>query len=232
MSEVKKIIIFGVGGNCLEILDIIEALNKSKRKKAYLCVGFLDDKQENWGKIFRGIKVLGPLSIANKYKNISFISGIHSISSYWKIATIINQTKLGLNNFISLIHPSVSISETAHIGMGSVIFQNVVIGSNTSIGNHVMILPNTVVSHNSTIEDYTSIAAGVCISGRVHVGKSCYLGTNCSIIEDVKIGDYALVGMGSVVLTNVEKKDVIVGNPGRVLRKISIKSRLQQSIKT
>jgi acetyltransferase-like isoleucine patch superfamily enzyme len=36
----------------------------------------------------------------------------------------------------------------------------------------------------------------------------------------VTIGDYALVGMGSVVLRDVAENLVVVGNPARILRKV------------
>jgi acetyltransferase-like isoleucine patch superfamily enzyme len=52
----------------------------------------------------------------------------------------------------------------------------------------------------------------------VVVGCSCYIGTNSSIIESVKIGDYCLIGMSSVVLKNVEENTVVVGNPAKVIR--------------
>ena len=75
-----------------------------------------------------------------------------------------------------------------------------------------------MISHDDVIGDYTCITSGVCISGRVTIGKSCYLGANCSIKEYVKIGEYSLIGMGSVVLNNVPKNSVVVGNPARVIK--------------
>ena len=215
---IKKIIILGTGGTCIGILDAINDINAELKIKKYKCIGFLDDNKNNWGKEFWGIKVLGPLESAIKYPNSYFINGIGSSHNYTKKESIISKIGLPLERFENIIHPTASVSKMAQIGYGNVIFQNVVITSNVKIGNHVIILRNSAISHDDIIGDYTCITSGVCISGGVTIGKSCYLGANCSIKEYVKIGEYSLIGMGSVVLNNVPKNSVVVGNPARVIR--------------
>lgn len=214
---IKNIIIFGTGGNCLDILDSINEINEIEY--TYNCVGFLDDNSENWGKEFFGVKVLGPLSSANNYLNdCYFVNGIGSEKNFYKKEAIISKSNIPLERFETIIHPTASVSKMSKIGKGCVIFQNVTITSNVSIGNHVVILPNSVISHNNIIKDYTCIASGVNVSGGVAIGKSCYFGTNSSIIGNIKIGDYSLIGMGSNVLSNVKENSVMIGNPARYLR--------------
>lgn len=215
----KRIIILGTGGNCIDILDTIHAINESERRGSYECVGFLDDNEQSWGKEYHGIPVLGPLNTATEYSDHRFVNGIGSQSNFWKKREIISKTNIPDEGFITIIHPSASVSPMARLGYGTVVFQNVTITSNVQIGKHVIILPNSVISHDDVIGDYTCITGGVCISGGVTVGHSCYLGTNSAIIENVKIGDYCLIGIGSVVLDDVDDNQVVVGNPVRFLRK-------------
>jgi sugar O-acyltransferase (sialic acid O-acetyltransferase NeuD family) len=215
----KKIIIFGMGGNCIDILDTINDINDSKQDNVYECLGFLDDDKPKWGKAFYGVKVLGPLRSAGQYSDCFFVNGIGSESNFWKKREIISKAGISLERFETLVHPTASVSRMSKLGYGAVVFQNVTIASNVSIGNHVIILPNTVISHDDVIGDYTCIAGGVCISGDVEIGHSCYLGTNSAIISRIRIGNYCLVGMGSVVLEDVPENAVIVGNPARFLRK-------------
>jgi len=47
------------------------------------------------------------------------------------------------------------------------------------------------------------------------------LGTNCTIKEYIRIGEYSLIGMGSVVLNNVPKNSVFVGNPAKSISNIN-----------
>ena len=219
MKETKKIIILGTGGNSVDILDTIHDISINLDEKKYECIGFLDDDKSNWGKEILGVKVLGPLDSADKYdKNVYFVNGIGSPSNFYKKEEIIKKTKIPLERFETIIHPTASVSRTSKIGKDVVIFQNVTITSNVVIGNHIIILPNTVISHDNIIGDYTCITGGVSISGNVKIGKSCYLGTNSTIIGNTKIGDYCLIGMGSVILKDIPNNSVFVGNPGKFLK--------------
>ncbi len=53
----KKLIILGTGGNCIDILDTINDINEINVHPIYECIGFLDDNQENLGKVHYGIEV-------------------------------------------------------------------------------------------------------------------------------------------------------------------------------
>lgn|SRR5690606_20579453 len=214
---VKKIVIFGTGGNCIDILDTIREINKVE--ESYECIGFLDDNKEIWGKDIHGVPVLGPLVMAKELVDTCyFVNGIGSQKNFYKKKEIIAKSQVPLERYESIIHPTASVSDMAKIGKGVVILQNVTIASNVEIGNHVIILPNSVISHDDIIKDYTCITGGVCISGGVIVEESCYLGTNCSVIENIVIGKYSLIGMGSVVLDHVPENSVMVGCPAKLLR--------------
>ncbi len=214
----KKIIILGTGGNCIDILDTINEINRISRRKRYECVGFLDDDPSRLGADFHGIKVLGPLSAAHSYDDCYFVNGIGSPYNFWCKEDIIAQTAVPLDYFETIVHPSASISAMSSIGNGTVIFQNVAVTSDVRIGKHVIILPNSVINHHDVIEDYCCVAAGACVSGNVEIDKSCYIGTNSAIKGNVKIGPYCLVGMGSIVLNDVPEGSVVVGSPARFLR--------------
>jgi sugar O-acyltransferase (sialic acid O-acetyltransferase NeuD family) len=215
----REIIILGTGGNSVDILDTLNDINEVQRKTVYKCVGLLDDDERKWGQGILGAPVLGPLDTANKYADCVFANGIGSANNFWKKREIIASTQIPRERFETILHPTASISRTAHVGRGVVVFQNVTITSNVTIGDHAIILPSSVISHDDVIGDYTCIAGGVCISGNVTVGQSCYLGSNASVKDGVKIGAFSLVGMGSVVLRDVAENCVVVGNPARALRK-------------
>lgn len=216
----KPIIILGTGGNCIDILDTLLAINEAHSTPKYECRGFLDDNDECWGREFYGVPVLGPLSKASAFGDCCFVNGIGSTSNFWKKREIIAKTNVGLDRFETIVHPTAYVSRMARVGHGTVILQHVTVASNVTIGNHIMILPNAVLNHDVVVGDYTCITTGVSVSGRVRVGTSSYLGTNCAIRSGLQIGDCSLVGMGSVVLDDVPDNTVVVGNPARVLRSV------------
>jgi sugar O-acyltransferase (sialic acid O-acetyltransferase NeuD family) len=217
---VKNLIILGTGGNCVDILDAVLALNESLPAQQYEIRGFLDDNQQLWGTHVQGYAVLGSLSQAKEHPDCSFVNGIGSFRNYWRKSEIIEGTSLASGRFATIVHPRASVSRFAEIGQGSVILQNATINSRVRIGNHVIVLPNAVISHDVEVGDYTCIASAACVAGNVRIGVSCYLGANCSIGNDLSLGDSCLIGMGSVVLEDVASLTVMVGNPARAIRSV------------
>ena len=214
----RNIIILGSVGNCIDILDTINEINRLSRNPRYHCIGFLDDDPERWGKVFYGVSVLGGLELALEYEDAVFINGIGSPRSFLHKQKIISRTKIPDERFETIIHPSAAVSSMAQLGKGVVVFQQVTITSNARIGDHVCILPNSLISHDCRVGRFSCIAGGVVVSGHVTIGESCYLGANCSIKERVMIGSRSLIGMGSVVIRNVGEGSVMVGNPSRKLK--------------
>ncbi len=217
---IKEVIILGTGGNSVDILDIILDINKIKQK--YNCVGFLDDNPEKHNEIISGVRVVGRLEDAEKYPDCFFVNGIGNSLNFFKKEKIINKTKLDNDRFLTLVHPSASISTMADIKPGTVIFPNVTVNSNVKIGHHVMILSSSIISHDCSVGDFTAIAGGVCMSGNITIGSFCYVGSNVAIKENTEIGKYCLIGIGSTVLKNVKEGNVVVGNPAKILKKLKV----------
>jgi len=58
-------------------------------------------------------------------------------------------------------------------------------------------------------------------TGTVRLGNDVFIGVNSVILRDVTIGDYSIVGAGSVVTKDVPSNVVVAGNPARIIRKLS-----------
>ena len=69
----KRLIILGTGGNCLDILDALLATNQHSGRIAYECAGFLDDNPAVHGQEFGGVPVLGPLTAAPRFLDCVFV---------------------------------------------------------------------------------------------------------------------------------------------------------------
>ncbi len=59
----------------------------------------------------------------------------------------------------------------------------------------------------------------------IRIGKCCWLGAGVIILPGVTIGDYSVIGAGSVVTKDIPSGVIAVGNPCRVLRPIGEKDR-------
>lgn len=59
----------------------------------------------------------------------------------------------------------------------------------------------------------------------IHVGKCCWLGAGVVVLPGVTIGDYSVIGAGSVVTKDIPSGVIAVGNPCRVIREIGERDR-------
>jgi len=54
----------------------------------------------------------------------------------------------------------------------------------------------------------------------VSIGKGVWIGANVTVLSGVKIGDFAVVGAGSVVTKDIPPRSVAVGVPARVIMQL------------
>jgi UDP-2-acetamido-3-amino-2,3-dideoxy-glucuronate N-acetyltransferase len=119
----------------------------------------------------------------------------------------------------------------AKIGKKCSIGQNVNIGSRAVIGDGVKIQNNVSVYDDVIIEDdvfcgpscvFTNVINPRAFIERKHeyrktvIKKGASIGANATIVCGVTIGEYALVGAGSVVTHDVPAHALVYGNPARV----------------
>ena len=120
------------------------------------------------------------------------------------------------------------ICSGSKIGNNCSLGQNVFISSNVRIGNNVKIQNNVSVYDNLIIEDdvfcgpsmvFTNVINPRSEISRKHeykntlIKKGASLGANCTIVCGVVIGEYAFIGAGAVVTTNVKPYSLFLGVP-------------------
>lgn len=83
------------------------------------------------------------------------------------------------------------------------------------IGNHVTIPPDvTFVTHNSNTlfqEKYESLTG----FGPIDIKDYVQIGINTTILPNVTIGPWSVIGAGSVVTKDVPPNTVVAGNPAK-----------------
>jgi acetyltransferase-like isoleucine patch superfamily enzyme len=156
--------------------------------------------------------------------------------SYLSIA---DDVKLGknvkLSKFINLY--GCTIDDNTKIGAFVEIQKNATIGKNCKISSHtficegVTIEDNVFVGHNVTfINDMYPRATTPDGSLQTEVDwtvaptfvkKGASIGSSCTILPNITIGEYAILGAGSVITKDVPPNTIAAGNPARILRKIT-----------
>ena len=59
----------------------------------------------------------------------------------------------------------------------------------------------------------------------IHIGKGCWLGAGVVVVPGVTIGDWSIIGAGSVVTRDIPANVLAAGNPCRVLRELDERDR-------
>ncbi len=54
---------------------------------------------------------------------------------------------------------------------------------------------------------------------KISIGKNVWLGSNCIVLPSVSIGDFVIIGAGSIVTKNIPSYSIAVGNPAKVIAK-------------
>lgn len=174
------------------------------------CKGFLDDKVDaltgynNYPPIISSVESYMPES------DDVFICALGDVSFKEKYASIILK-KGGI--FMSLIHPSASISINTKIGQGCIIEKNAVVSCDATIGNFVTIMPQAVLGHDIQVGDWSHIGSFSFMGGFSKLGRSVTLHPTVNILPHKKIGDKATVGAGSVVIRPVKEGCTVFGIP-------------------
>lgn len=118
-----------------------------------------------------------------------------------------------------------------HIG-GVVIGDNVQIGAITTVCSGT--INPTIIGEHTKVDDHVHIGHNVKI-GRSVIVTACaeicrsdiddevWIGPNSSIIQGVKIGEKALIGIGSVITKDIAAGSVVAGNPAESIETLRLK---------
>jgi len=130
------------------------------------------------------------------------------------------------------------IQSGAIIGEECTLGQNVNVSNNVIVGNFCKIQNNVSLYEGVELEDYVFCGPSMVFTnirlprseypqkGSLHyektlVKKSASIGANSTIICGTTIGEYSLIGSGSMVTKNVPAFSLVFGNPAKVIGWVS-----------
>ena len=141
---------------------------------------------------------------------------------------------------------SSNIGKDTNIWQYCVVLPNAIIGSGCNICSHCFIENDVFIGNNVTIKNGVQVWDGSLIEDDVfigpnvtftndkmprsknylnklqgpHIKKGASIGANSTILPGIIIGEFAMVGAGSVVTKDVPDYILVAGNPAKVIRSL------------
>jgi len=106
-----------------------------------------------------------------------------------------------------------AVNMASQIGANCFILENNVLQPFVSIGNNVTLWSGNHIGHHSSIEDHSFITSHVVVSGKCTIGKNSFIGVNACLRDGIRLGDYSVVGCGSIIMADCEPRSVFSANP-------------------
>jgi acetyltransferase EpsM len=204
-----KVIIIGHGGHSKVVSDNIRA------SKNLQIIGYLDNKYEDIQIIDH--LIYGPIGAAKhlmgENNDVKFVM---AIGDNRVRKSIIEMLDINIDNFVTIIHPTASVSPSAKIGKGTVVMPQAVINADVKIGNHCIINSCSVVEHDSLLEDFVHLCPNSTIAGTVEIGKGTFVGSGATIIPSKRVGEWSMIGAGATVINDLPDNCLAVGTPAKI----------------
>ena len=110
-------------------------------------------------------------------------------------------------------HSSAIFGYPIRVGRGCLIGPRTSIASDVALGDFCLINGGSGVGHGTTLSAYSTLFGACVVNGDCAVGEGVEIGAGAIVHPGIRIGNYARVGIGSVVLRNVLANRTVFGNP-------------------
>ncbi len=212
-----RVLIYGTGQTGNMVASILELQNDLE------IIGFVDDDESQWGQRLRGHEVLGGREYVELGKGYDAVCvAIGRVSPRRSVGEWVRERGIPQ---VSAIHPSALIPADSRVGEGTIMGAGTVLYVNPLIGRNVFIGPHVVVSHDSMIGDFALLSVGSVIGARVDVAPGAFVGAGATVMPPgwgsesrLLVGANSIVGVGAVVIKDVEPRSIVAGVPAKLLR--------------
>lgn len=205
----KDLIIVGAGGLGRKVFVCLKRLNSIELK--WNIKGFIDDDLTALDGVKCDLDIIGTIKDWIPKDNEVFVLAM----STPKVKEVVSNIMIAKGaKFETIVSPDVLLGDYVEIGEGSVIMTPYNIESGVSIGRFVTVLGSTIAL-DGVVGDYCT-TAGFANLTNAHLGKRVYVGSHVVILEGRMVGDDAHIGVGSIVLKDVEARTEVFGYPARV----------------
>ena len=203
------VVVVGAGGHAKVVVATLQALGVGVRVA-------LDDDESLWGGSLLGVPVAGPISTLADLDGHRVVLALGDNRTRQRLAARLESAHPGLRWAIA-VHPSAVVHPSAQIGPGGVVFAGAVVQPDALIGAHAIVNTGATVDHDCRLGDFVHLAPGSHLAGGVVLDGGAFVGMGAVVLPHRRVGAWATVGAGGVVVEDVADGVTVAGVPARAL---------------
>ena len=191
------------------VYEDIRAMNDNRWERIIFVDDVIEKKQVNGAEVFRFEEV-------EQFRgNIEFVIAngepVHRELLYKKIK------KAGFP-MRTVILPQAKIGAGVKIGDGCFIGESI-LTVDIKLGDNVFIQHKCIIEHDVKVGDHSLISAFCFAGGYTQIGNRVYIAPGSMVKDRLKVGDDSIIGLGAILIQNVDAKSIMAGNPAKEIGK-------------
>lgn len=206
----KDLLIIGAGGCGREVLQWVKDINKVQ--PVWKIKGFLDDNLKALDGLKSDYIIIDAVKNYIPKPNDVFTC---SIGNSRIRKEIVEHIKSKGGDFVSIIHPTAIIADTAELCRSEIIYPYSIISDNAKVGDGCIINMYSSIAHDSVLGEYCTISAHCDVTGGCNVFDNVFMGSGARTIPRINVGNGAFICAGSTVMSNIKPGVKVIGTPAR-----------------
>lgn len=212
-TERQRVVVWGAGGHGKVVVDALLAADSCD------VIGIVDDDERKTGTKVLGVPVLdfsgGLTEFVSRTRFDGMVVAIGD--NYVRSEKFQEILELGLTP-VTVIHPTAHVSPFAKIGRGVMVLAHATINPGTVLEDNVCVNTSASVDHDNHLEYSCHILPNATLAGGVRIGEYAYVGSGAVVIPNLTVHKFSYLGAGAVAIKDVPEGVVSAGNPAAQIR--------------
>lgn len=209
----NSLYLVGAGGFAREIFSYIK--NENLIYAGYKFGGFLSDYKDDLQGFNIDYNIVDVIMSVKLHSSDAVIIAVADCDLKEKLFE--HYTNVGVK-ILTYIHSTAYIGNNVIIGDGTVICPYATLTSDIRIGVAVTINVHSSIGHDAILGDYCTLSGHCDVTGHVYLESKVFMGSHALVIPKIKVGEGAVIGAGSVVISKVKPGATMFGNPAKKIK--------------